>query len=163
MRPKVSHAWLVSQSGSCSLMDAVRPAIEPTTSHKQANETNMNTGKAVERSDMIRSCNSAGSAMSVSIPPFFTACCIDVCSRCGKAGSSTWPTSPRAKMTEASSGFSLSKPLRSDQMKTNNPRMDSKKAPSRLMTALSIMLSRLERTAHWLRAIGGGEEMDRWS
>jgi len=41
-------------------------------------------------------------------------------------------------MTVAARGFSTNKPLRIDQMKKNNPMIESKKAPSKLSIALSI-------------------------
>ncbi|MNV82240.1 hypothetical protein D3C71_1759630 [compost metagenome] len=48
MRPKVCQASPTSQSGMCSLSDAVSPAMDPSTSQKQAKAMNMNTGNALE-------------------------------------------------------------------------------------------------------------------
>ena len=135
-RPKVSQGCCTSQSGACSLMDAVSPAMEPSSSQKQAKAANMNTGKAVDWSATTRACRSVGSAWGRGSG--WAACWNERWFSSRSAGSSTRPTSPRAKITEAAAGFSTSRPLRSDQMKTNSPMMDSRKAPSRLMTALSI-------------------------
>src|SRR5450830_279681 len=138
MRPKVSQAWSVSQSGWCSLIEEVKPASEPSNSQKQAKAMNMKTGKALDWSDAMRSCSSVASARCSGWPGSSAAACMESCAASARAGSSTRPISPRAKITEAAFGFSTSRPLREDQMNTNRPMIDSKKAPSRLRMALSI-------------------------
>ena len=64
--------------------------------------------------------------------------CIDSRAASPDAGSSTFPISPRSKMTEAARGFSASMPLPMDPMKANRPMIDNRKAPSRLSRVLSI-------------------------
>ena len=70
------------------------------------------------------------------------------------AGSSTRPISPLAKIAEAAFTFSTSSPLRSDQMKANRPSIDSRKAPSRLSSALSIDRLRCVFVRGWRTPIG---------
>ena len=157
-RPKVCQASPTSQSGMCSLSEAVSPATEPSTSQRMAKAINMNTGKALERSASMRCASSRGSAACRASPGSAAAAC-----RCARpascsAGSSAWPISPRAKMTEAARGFSTSRPLRIDQMKTNSPMIDSRKAPSRLRMALSIggfpfLFSGTRETRHFFDAV----------
>ena len=138
-RPKVCQASVTSQSGACSLIDETRPAAEPTSNHMQAKAMNMNTGNALDWSAATRSAISSVSRSGVAVADPNAAACSDFCAASLSAGSSTVPTSPRAKMTDAARGSSTSKPCRIDQMKTNKPMIDSTKAPSKLSAALSTI------------------------
>ena len=61
---------------------------------------------------------------------------------------------PMAKIAEAAFTFSTRSPLRSDQMKANRPSIDSRKAPSRLSSALSIDRLRCVFVRGWRTPIG---------
>ena len=138
MRPKVSQAYCVSQSGSCSLIELISPAAEASTSHTTAQERKTKATNAVERSASTRSFNccastAASTGASAGRGAASTMRCKPERWAAVAAGSSTVPISPSEKITLAASGFSSKSLLRSDQMKTNKPVTDNTNENSRMV------------------------------
>ena len=130
MRPKVSQACETSQSGSCSLIDAVRPAADATSSHANAQQKKKNTSGAVDASAFRRSASSGRAESAVGA--------VSTRARCAALsdGSSGLPISPGAKITSAPLTLLSSRPLRWLQMKTSRATTDRTNADSRMATVL---------------------------
>ncbi|MNL01633.1 hypothetical protein D3C87_1221090 [compost metagenome] len=114
MRPKDSQGTLASRSGSCSLIEAVSPAIDATTSHTMAQQMNRNTTGAEDAS--------AASREGSSMPGV----------RCAEAGSSGCPASPSAKITRAAAGEVSNRPFCMLQIKAASAITESRNAESRM-------------------------------
>ena len=132
MRPNVSQACCVSQSGSCSLMEAVSPAVDASSSQNTAQQNSTSTSVAVEASASARSASSCGSGgQGAASRASFTVPCSSARSPGVAAGSSTRPISPGAKITSAPVLVRSNRPERCDQMNSISATKEITKADSR--------------------------------
>ena len=110
----------------------MRPATDAATSHTTAQPRKTNVTVEVERSALARDSSSTGSVAGAS-----PVCACSACRAPGlAAGSSTRPTSRRAKITWAPRPPGSSQPLVIATMKKSRATMEIMKADSRMVVAM---------------------------
>ena len=129
MRPNDSQACPVSQSGTCSLIDATSPNVEAMTNHATANPMHNSTGHRPDASWMRRSLASSTvrTENSPVWPVRFIVSCSAFCpATLAAAGSSAKPISLAPKITRLAADSGPNSPFDIDQMKSPSPPSDAK-------------------------------------